>query len=144
MGTTKKRWRMGQVIQAETATYQHSGRVDQRDALYEFRARIRAGESRLALLCEFAERKVWREQSYRATRGGRMALHRASGRCFACQRLNATHRHHVIQVQHGGRNTRSNLVRLCVRCHAEVHPWMDPHLEQEPLDEWRHLPVGTV
>lgn len=29
--------------------------------------------------------------------------------------------HHIIQIQHGGRNRKRNLVLLCRECHALVH-----------------------
>lgn len=50
-------------------------------------------------------------------------LHLFSLPCFVC--LGVTQcRHHVIQVQHGGDNRKSNVVGLCHRCHKKVHPWL--------------------
>ena len=43
-----------------------------------------------------------------------------SRRCFAC-REKGHHRHHIIQLQHGGPNVPSNIVTLCRECHADVH-----------------------
>ncbi len=40
--------------------------------------------------------------------------------CFACGKR-FDHRHHIIQIQHGGRNRKRNLVLLCRGCHSEVH-----------------------
>lgn len=43
--------------------------------------------------------------------------------CFCCG--NSTEaRHHIIQLQNGGLNSRKNLVSLCDLCHAEIHPWL--------------------
>jgi hypothetical protein len=41
--------------------------------------------------------------------------------CFTCPNL-ATIRHHVIQIQNGGKNKRNNIVPLCSRCHSNIHP----------------------
>lgn len=43
--------------------------------------------------------------------------------CFVCG-CPGFNRHHLIQLQHGGINSRRNLVILCDPCHAEVHPWL--------------------
>lgn len=43
--------------------------------------------------------------------------------CFACG-ANGFNRHHIIQLQNGGINSRRNLVILCDDCHAEIHPWL--------------------
>lgn len=48
---------------------------------------------------------------------------RRFGSCFACG-ANATARHHIIQLQNGGINSKKNLVSLCDACHAEIHPWL--------------------
>lgn len=44
--------------------------------------------------------------------------------CFVCGK-DAECRHHIIQLQHGGRNMHDNVVGLCNRCHAEIHPWLN-------------------
>ena len=45
--------------------------------------------------------------------------------CFICgDDSRSLHQHHVIQLQHGGSNTRRNIVNLCYRHHAALHPWM--------------------
>lgn len=33
-------------------------------------------------------------------------------------------RHHIVQVQNGGSNTKRNLVAICQHCHASIHPWL--------------------
>lgn len=43
--------------------------------------------------------------------------------CWACG-SKATARHHIIQLQNGGINSRKNIVSLCEECHAAVHPWL--------------------
>ena len=52
----------------------------------------------------------------------RMSLQR-NARCWCCG-SKAECRHHIIQLQHGGLNSRKNLVSLCFTCHAEIHPWL--------------------
>jgi 5-methylcytosine-specific restriction endonuclease McrA len=44
--------------------------------------------------------------------------------CFTCSNV-ATLRHHVIQLQNGGRNKRNNIVPLCSRCHGNIHPHLN-------------------
>jgi hypothetical protein len=45
------------------------------------------------------------------------------GFCFVC--LNpATARHHIVQLQNGGINSRKNIVSLCDSCHTKIHPWL--------------------
>jgi len=43
--------------------------------------------------------------------------------CFVCLGSGEI-RHHIIQLQNGGENIRINIVGLCKKCHAEIHPWM--------------------
>jgi hypothetical protein len=47
--------------------------------------------------------------------------------CFVC-RTEGRERavHHIVQLQHGGSNSRRNLVSLCDVCHHAVHPWLPP------------------
>lgn len=56
---------------------------------------------------------------------GKAKLHpmKRFGKCFACAH-DATCRHHVIQLQNGGINSRKNVVSLCAPCHADIHPWL--------------------
>lgn len=44
-------------------------------------------------------------------------------KCFVCGTA-AKSRHHIIQLQNGGINSRKNVVSLCDPCHAEIHPWL--------------------
>ena len=43
--------------------------------------------------------------------------------CWACGRRHDI-THHIVQVQHGGTNSLTNLCRLCHACHQVVHPWL--------------------
>jgi hypothetical protein len=43
--------------------------------------------------------------------------------CFVCSKPGFS-RHHIIQLQNGGLNSRRNLVVLCDDCHSAIHPWM--------------------
>lgn len=46
------------------------------------------------------------------------------GKCWCCWLEADVFTHHILQLQHGGTNNRLNFVRICGRCHAEVHPWL--------------------
>lgn len=37
------------------------------------------------------------------------------------ERRDNPNRHHIIQLQHGGRNIPNNIVHLCRSCHKEIH-----------------------
>lgn len=43
-----------------------------------------------------------------------------SDTCFVCEKT-PHHRHHIVQLQNGGRNIYKNIVHLCKKCHIEVH-----------------------
>lgn len=43
--------------------------------------------------------------------------------CFVCDYPGDV-RHHIISLKNGGINSKRNLVTLCSKCHAEVHPWL--------------------
>lgn len=43
--------------------------------------------------------------------------------CFGCGG-EANVRHHIIQLQYGGVNSKRNIVSLCWGCHAAIHPWL--------------------
>lgn len=78
---------------------------------------------RLMLLQEYADRVVPCHKPYRNIRANSFTK-KASGWCWGCYGRQARYCHHVLQVQHGGRNRLNNRVCLCYGCHAVVHPWM--------------------
>ncbi len=43
--------------------------------------------------------------------------------CFICGHKPNV-RHHIIQIQYGGINTKQNIIYLCYGCHAEIHDWL--------------------
>lgn len=43
--------------------------------------------------------------------------------CFVCGGPRSA-RHHIIQLQNGGLNSRKNLISICDECHALIHPWL--------------------
>lgn len=94
--------------------------------LSEFWRRVsieRSATDRLVALREYAEVQVKTTRDYGRVRRGTMGFEKAVGHCFACGLRQAIVRHHVVQVQHGGRNRKRNLVHLCRECHAYVHRW---------------------
>lgn len=89
-------------------------------------ARDQPESFRLMLLRRLAEVVIPRDEHWYPTmRAETLPEILEGGRCFVCglSRLEI-HRHHVIQVQHGGSNSVRNLVPLCRACHADVHPWL--------------------
>lgn len=50
-----------------------------------------------------------------------------AGCCFLCGETgekNFLVRHHIVALKNYGSNRRINLVTLCSRCHAYLHPWL--------------------
>lgn len=43
--------------------------------------------------------------------------------CFICN-VKSQCRHHMIQLQNGGINCKRNIINLCNKCHATIHPWL--------------------
>ncbi len=96
------------------------------DALMVFRHRVTAGKvSRLDLLIEWAHVVVPCDKAYvRRRYAHRYQVPERGGSCWACKANRKLVLHHVIQVQHGGRNQVRNLVWICHRCHEVIHPWL--------------------
>lgn len=90
-----------------------------------------AKQDKLAALIELSQVKIpyVRQQPIEVRRDdfneSKTALHpwRRFGNCFACG-APATDRHHIVQLQNGGINSKKNLVSLCANCHGQIHPWM--------------------
>lgn len=51
--------------------------------------------------------------------------------CFVCGEK-AEARHHIIELQHGATNAKKNVIPICHRCHAKVHPWLRGQEVKEP------------
>lgn len=72
-------------------------------------------------------RKSQQTLQYRRDRFNHVKLHRHSMKshdlCFVCSGK-AQCRHHLIQLQNGGINSKKNLISICNDCHAKVHPWL--------------------
>jgi hypothetical protein len=58
------------------------------------------------------------------TRKQKLCRQKIGSPCFACSEPGFS-RHHIIQLQNGGINSRRNLVILCDSCHATIHPWLN-------------------
>ena len=68
---------------------------------------------------------------------------RKFGRCFACG-LRATDRHHIIQLQNGGINSKKNLVSLCKECHEIIHPEMTDRSKPQPQTRWNIPELNAI
>jgi len=104
--------------------------------LAKFWGNIQNRGDRLQWLRKAADWKVESTSRYIDVRRGSSRLPKADGVCFCCQRRPATSRHHIIQIQNGGRNITKNIVSLCASCHRAVHPWMKKRkaVAAEPFD----------
>jgi ssDNA-binding Zn-finger/Zn-ribbon topoisomerase 1 len=82
---------------------------------------------RLRLLIKCAEIKVTPEK-YRPLREKRKEFEETDypprGYCFICRKNEANHRHHIIELLHGGSNNPKNVIGLCSECHTNVHPYI--------------------
>jgi hypothetical protein len=122
-----QRWSRGKAISTKRTVVFLERRDEFKPTLEEFwnrAARVLGIVERLMLLQEFAERLVYREQTYSQIRKGSAGIKKPRGMCWGCRSRPAEARHHIVQVQHGGRNVLKNIVCVCRGCHAVVHPWM--------------------
>lgn len=108
----------------------HLSKWDEARILEYFRFAMRQEDvDRVALLRQLAGVAVQRsvDWSPALVRAEHVAGERKmADRCFCCRTGDRRlYWHHVIAIQHGGSNVRDNLVPICLRCHAAVHPWMD-------------------
>lgn len=94
---------------------------------------------KLATLVEFAAIVIpYRNQQTLFTR--RTKFQAAVGRrrfkrkkCFVCEnKASQSVRHHIIQLQYGGINSKKNIISVCRSCHAEIHPWLKTTAQREP------------
>lgn len=93
-------------------------------------------DERLVLLQDYAAIKI--EFKYRIPRNvrrskfGKLIKQKRFPKrvaCFACHDLQTKRqRHHIIQLQHGGDNRKTNIVIVCKNCHADIHPWLKQKL----------------
>lgn len=93
--------------------------------LRQFWTRVRGGTDRLSLLVEYAAKRITAPSTSIAVRRARFT---AEGRrfrgCFVCKSESQAIRHHILQLQHGGPNITHNVVNVCRKCHALIHPWL--------------------
>lgn len=86
-------------------------------------------ENKLSLLKEMAEIVFYHPRTVVNLRAHfdrikkRWRKYKTEKGCFVCS-SKATILHHIIQLQNGGNNSRRNIVGLCCKCHAEIHPWL--------------------
>lgn len=52
----------------------------------------------------------------------------AANDCATCGNRGSIHIHHIIPLSCGGGNEMLNLLPLCEKCHALVHPWLQADL----------------
>jgi len=105
------------------------------DALQVFYGRVGNGEKRITVLKDYARIVVSREATYRQVRRAPYMRPTRGGTCWACLEPSARLiTHHIIQVQHGGRNILKNLVWVCRVCHARIHPWLTKPLPAPVFD----------
>jgi hypothetical protein len=108
-----------------------------------FRYMTRQDADRLALLQQLAVVAVERpdEWSPLAVRQEHEATARQSAdKCFCCRTGDRRlYWHHIVAIQHGGSNAWDNLVPICKRCHAAIHPWMDGEGQDKRRTSWRSI-----
>ena len=108
-------------------------KFERNNALRVFWPKFNAGDGiqKIALLIEMAGQVFGDKNGHKGSLRKRRSrfdenkgkYYRLDGPCRVCGRA-ANVRHHIVQLQNGGGNHGTNLVRLCDGCHATVHPWM--------------------
>jgi len=62
-------------------------------------------------------REDWAKRKARPALKGRRA-------CECCKNKRRLIRHHVVPVSCGGEDKAHNMVAICRKCHAVIHPWL--------------------
>lgn len=105
---------------------------------------VNAGADRMALLKQLSPVVIQRPDDW--DRADQRAAATPKGRadtCFSC--LTGDRRlywHHVLAIQHGGSTRYQNLVPICLKCHAHIHPWLDvsrPFEERRGVGGWTRI-----
>lgn len=121
-----------QKISSEKVSIVGTPRVRSSAILKDFWEKHRSGQPSIGLLKSFSDIVVdpisaftlsQRRASFDSIKNKKFPLNYTS-KCFVCNEL-ATVRHHILLLKHGGPvSSPKNLVSLCNKCHAEVHPWL--------------------
>lgn len=126
------------------ATAPYLTKYSEEEWLDVFYLAVRNDSDRIESLRKLAGVKLLqpRSDSYDAIRASiwGVTFNLRAEQCFACfTGSRHLYWHHVIQVQHGGSNNARNIVRLCHRCHTDVHPWLEPRA-RELRTKWEAVP----
>jgi hypothetical protein len=92
--------------------------------LETFYAKVKQGRNRAILLKEYSFIIVPNYISYNDRREQFKLMAYPKASCYVC-RLRANHKHHIILLKHGGSNHPHNIIRLCIKCHENIHPYLN-------------------
>jgi hypothetical protein len=105
-----------------------------------FRFMVGEDADRIDLLRQLADVAVKRPDDWsplEIRREHEATARESAQRCFCCRTgSRRLYWHHIVAIQHGGDNNRRNLVAICLRCHAAVHPWMDGSKPDKRRGSW--------
>jgi HNH endonuclease len=94
-----------------------------------YNPRLKSKKFKLNLLREYSDR-VYKRLSKEALSGRREKFVSNKGMkkkfrypCFVCGRK-SEERHHIIELQNGGINSKKNVIPICHKCHCSIHPWL--------------------
>lgn len=107
-----------------------------------FRTMVAVGVDRIALLQQLSAVVIQRPDDW-----DQVDVRRQTRRpflrfwdCFGClARDRKLYFHHVIWVAHGGSAIIDNLVPICLKCHARIHPWLPSERAGELLGGWHSI-----
>lgn len=68
-------------------------------------------------------------------------LTKGKKKCFVCKKK-ATQVHHIISIAHGGTDDGFNRIPLCVKCHKEIHPFMEEYARISALTKEENEQLG--
>ena len=100
--------------------------------------RLAKANNRLKLLKEYSIIKVSNKVSWGIRRKEFKEILSAKDKsCFVCNQQ-PYERHHIIQLQNGGTNSRRNIIALCSLCHDSIHPWLkDQRVRHNKIIEFK-------
>ena len=129
----KKKHRIHQINDRQQRKLRNAYEYEERQRRYA--ALVRVSKPKFYNPTPYSER---RSEYYRI----REALLIFPSDCWVCKRV-AKYRHHLILLSQGGINEPYNLVPLCKKCHAYIHPWLpsepDKEQNQEFTEQEEHL-----
>jgi len=100
--------------------------------------KCRSKEYKIKILKKYAEKnyqfkkRISLDQRREQFRKAKRLRNKFRWPCFVCGG-EAEARHHIIELQGGATNAKRNVIPICHRCHALIHPWLEGKSLRKPF-----------